>query len=138
MYLESNRTPENLIDALIFSISAAVALIPESIMIIVTITLSISARKMADRNVIVKTFNAVETLGAVNVICSDKTGTLTQNKMTILKVFMNNEIQEQRLYRYNKNDEQSFHFINSLVLCSDSVSEGGVQIGDPTELALTN
>ncbi|WP_051418464.1 cation-translocating P-type ATPase [Mesoplasma seiffertii] len=138
MFLESNRTSENLVDALIFSISAAISLIPESIMIIVTITLSISARKMADRKVIVKTFNAIETLGAVNVICSDKTGTLTQNKMTILKVFTNNEIQDQRIYRYNKNDPESFHFINALMLCSDSISEGGVQIGDPTELALTN
>ncbi|WP_051350842.1 cation-translocating P-type ATPase [[Acholeplasma] multilocale] len=129
---------EKLIDSLIFSISAGVALIPESIMIIVTITLSLSARKMANRNVVVKSFAAVETLGAVNVICSDKTGTLTQNKMTIMKLLMNGEIIEQREYRYDPKNQQSFHFINSLVLCSDSISQDGVHIGDPTELALTD
>lgn len=132
------KTNTELIGAIIFSISAGIALIPESIMIIVTISLSISAKKMASRNVIVKAFNAIETLGTVNVICSDKTGTLTQNKMTIEKLFMNNQIMELKQFKYDEKKKEIWHFTNGFILCSDAISENNTRIGDPTEIAITD
>ncbi|MGL5268554.1 MAG: cation-translocating P-type ATPase [Spiroplasma sp.] len=129
---------DKLNSSLLFSLSAGIALIPESIMIIVTISLSLSAKKMVSRNVVVKTFNAIETLGAIDIICSDKTGTLTQNKMTIEKLFLNGKILEWEEFKYFNKSKQSWHFVNGFVLCSDAISEANNKIGDPTEIALTN
>ncbi|ATZ16089.1 cation-transporting ATPase [Entomoplasma freundtii] len=129
---------DKLIASLIFSISAGIALIPESLMIIVTISLSVSAKKLATRNVIVKGFEAIETLGAVDVICSDKTGTLTQNRMTIEKIFVNNETYDVNDFKYNAKDLESWSLVNGMILCSDAISEGNNRIGDPTEIAITD
>lgn len=96
-----------LIASLVFSIAAALALIPESLMIVVTVSLSVAAKKLARRHVIVKNFTSIETLGAVDVICSDKTGTLTQNKMTVEKLYFNNRIYDVTAFRYRPNDSQS-------------------------------
>lgn len=140
-YFGSSHTiskTDKLISSLIFSIAAGIALIPESIMIIVTISLSVSAKKMVSRNVVVKTFNSIETLGAIDYICSDKTGTLTQNKMTIEKLFLNNQILELKDFKYDPKNKQIWHFVNGFVLCSDAISESNNNIGDPTEIALTN
>lgn len=140
-YFGSDQTLDRqniMISSLIFSISAALALIPESLMIVVTVSLSVAAKKLARRHVIVKNFSAIETLGAVDVICSDKTGTLTQNKMTVEKLYFNERVYDVNEFKYRPNDKQDWDLVNGFILCSDAVSEGGSKIGDPTEIALTD
>ncbi|MHA1844512.1 MAG: cation-translocating P-type ATPase [Promethearchaeota archaeon] len=79
---------EEIINALTVSISLAVSAVPEGLVVVITVVMSIGMRKMAERNALVKTLTAVETLGRVNIICSDKTGTLTRNEMTVVKIFL--------------------------------------------------
>ncbi|AHI52946.1 cation-translocating P-type ATPase [Spiroplasma culicicola] len=123
---------------LMVAITLAIGVIPECLAAIISITLSFSTKRMAQENVIVKKLQAVETLGSVNVICTDKTGTLTQNKMTVKKMIMDNQILESKSYAKEKNDRHMDLFLKSLVLCNDSVTEGSERIGDPTELALVD
>ncbi|QGS51998.1 cation-translocating P-type ATPase [Spiroplasma tabanidicola] len=123
---------------LMVAITLAIGVIPECLAAIISVTLSLSARRMADENVIVKKLKAVETLGSVNVICTDKTGTLTQNKMTVTKLVMDNKISEAKDYLKHKKDRHLDLFLKALVLCNDSVTEGDERIGDPTELALVD
>src|SRR5699024_6272603 len=120
------------------AITLAIGVIPESLSAVVSITLSLSTKRMAKNNVIVKKLAAVETLGSVNVICTDKTGTLTQNKMTVKKVVFNNEIISDEDYKKSSTDIHKDLFLKALVLCNDSVTEGTERIGDPTELALVD
>lgn len=114
------------------AITLAVAVIPESLPVIVSIILAISVSRMAKHNAIIKKLPAVESLGTVNIICTDKTGTLTLNKMTITKHFLGtNTIEYEKL---KKNDR----LIQAMALCNNSfIDEHGKPIGDPTELALT-
>ncbi|WP_031542856.1 cation-translocating P-type ATPase [Mesoplasma photuris] len=123
---------------LMVAITLAIGVIPESLSAVVSITLSFSTKRMAKENVIVKKLASVETLGSVNVICSDKTGTLTQNKMTVKKVIINNKIMPSREYELIESDEHKDLFLKALVLPNDSVTEGNERIGDPTELALVD
>ena len=83
---------EDIWDALLIAVALAVAAIPEALNSIVTIVLSISTQKMVKEHAIIKQLNAVESLGCVSVICSDKTGTLTQSKMKVMELFLNNEV----------------------------------------------
>ncbi len=83
---------EHIVYALKISISLAVSAVPEGLIVVITVVMSIGMRKMAERNALVKTLNAVETLGRVNIICSDKTGTLTKNEMTVVKVFLGGNV----------------------------------------------
>ena len=125
-----------LLDSLMFAVALAVAAIPEALSSIVTIVLALGTQKMAKENAIVKKLRAVEGLGSVSVICSDKTGTLTQNKMTVKKVFFDNKLIDGEAL--DLKDELANYLINSSVLCNDSTSKDGVEIGDPTEIALVN
>ncbi len=125
-----------LLDSLMFAVALAVAAIPEALSSIVTIVLALGTQKMAKENAIVKKLRAVEGLGSVSVICSDKTGTLTQNKMTVKKVFLNNELLDGE--ELDLNEEVAKYLINGSILCNDSTSKDGVEIGDPTEVALVN
>ena len=125
-----------LLDSLMFAVALAVAAIPEALSSIVTIVLALGTQKMAKENAIVKKLRAVEGLGSVSVICSDKTGTLTQNKMTVKKVFLNNELIDGE--KLDLNDEVAKYLIKGSILCNDSTSKDGVEIGDPTEVALVN
>ncbi len=125
----------SVISALIPSITLAVAVIPESLPIIISVTLAISVQKMAKRNAIVKKLPSVETLGAVNVICSDKTGTLTQNKMSVVALISDNGITKAEDFKANGKTENIL--LESMVLCNDSfINTDEDLIGDPTETAL--
>lgn len=121
-----------LLDSLMFAVALAVAAIPEALSSIVTIVLAIGTQKLSKENAIIKNLKSVESLGCVSVICSDKTGTLTQNKMTIKKVYINNEVFNEKDLNVNGMGENLL--IKEAILCNDATSE----IGDPTEIALVN
>ena len=125
---------ETLIDAFMFSIALAVAAIPEALASIVTIVLSISTQKMVKEHAIMKNINAVETLGCVSIICSDKTGTLTQNKMTVESVYINDKLLHHSEIDSKNQDLRLLSLIGTL--CSDATISNEQRIGDPTELAL--
>ncbi|MBE6071474.1 MAG: cation-translocating P-type ATPase [Clostridium butyricum] len=126
----------NVLDSLMFAVALAVAAIPEALSSIVTIVLAIGTQSMAKENAIIKKLKAVEGLGCVSVICSDKTGTLTQNKMTVKKIFIDNKTID--CEKLNINSPLESFLLNSSILCSDATSVDGNEIGDPTEVALTN
>ncbi|WP_106078900.1 cation-translocating P-type ATPase [Mesoplasma coleopterae] len=123
---------------LMVAITLAIGIIPESLAAVISITLSFSTKRMAKNNVIVKKLASVETLGSVNVICTDKTGTLTQNKMTVKKVIDNNRIIDANEYLDLDKNIQKELLLKALVLPNDSITEGTERIGDPTELALVD
>ena len=118
----------------LLSVSLAVASIPEGLAAIVAVVLSIGVTQMSKKNAIVKRLVAVETLGSVNIICSDKTGTLTQNKMTVVEFFVNSKSTRVTLDML-KNPEL-MRLSEGMTLCSDATYENGVATGDPTEVAL--
>ena len=118
--------------SLMTAIAIAVAAVPESLMIVVTIILSMGVTKLAKQNVIIRRLHSVETLGCCEVICSDKTGTITQNKMTVRKIFFNQ--QEFDLNNIDKN--QMPILLENMVLCNDAKIQEETLIGDPTETAL--
>lgn len=125
---------DKILNALMFAVALAVAAIPEALGSIVTIVQAMGTQKMARENAVIKDLKAVESLGCVSVICSDKTGTLTQNKMTVQKIYINGEsIREDQL---DLNVESHRHLLYDMVLNNDSSIVDGKGIGDPTEYAL--
>lgn len=135
---------KEIIEMFMISISLAVAAIPEGLPAIITIVLAIGVQKMAKENAIIRKLSAVETLGCTEIICTDKTGTLTQNRMTVREVYLNEMLHEAGAFKLDVEMDDHPHksFITQLVLCNDSrlSVEDGVPniIGDPTENALVH
>jgi Ca2+-transporting ATPase len=139
---------KNLIDAIMISVSLAVAAIPEGLATVITITLAIGVQKMSKEKSIIRDLSSVETLGTTEVICSDKTGTLTQNKMELRKIYIDNkitdvnELEDLELFlKKNKLNKNTLEMLSHVfMLCNDTSfgEEKGnkIMLGDPTETAL--
>lgn len=124
-------SPLGIMDAFLTAVAISVAAIPESMPAVITIIMSLGVARLAKKKAIVRQMHSVETLGCCDVICSDKTGTITQNRMTVTSVFFDNKLQN------DKSIKKSKLLCLSSLLCNDTIISKGKIVGDPTEVALS-
>lgn len=132
--IEIAINPANIMDAFLTSVAISVAAIPESMPAVITIIMSLGVARLAKQRAIVKRMHSVETLGCCDVICSDKTGTITQNKMKVTQIFVNGHMQEKKFAL----TKEMLPFIKCALACNDSFLSKGQIVGDPTEVALVD
>ncbi len=125
-------TPNSVMDAFLTAVAIAVAAIPESMPAVITIIMSLGIARLAKQKAIVRKMHSVETLGCCDVICSDKTGTITQNKMTVTSVYFGGQLQHERF----KLNEDGYKLLLAGLLCNDATQQGKGFVGDPTEVAI--
>lgn len=132
-FLEVVARPGNVLEAFLTAVAISVAAIPESMPAVITIIMSLGVARLAKQRAVVKHMHSVETLGCCDVICSDKTGTITQNKMTITAVYCDGNLQTGKISKTDSFDM----LLNSMLLCNDTKRARGKFVGDPTEIALS-